>query len=137
MEINLLAVLAATAAMFVVGAVWYMLLFSKEWSEMHGFNKLSKADQKEMQSQMGPLYGTQIVVTFVSAWVLAYFLVALPNVVWYTTAFLLWIGFIVPTEVSSVVFGGTEGRWVLSKIVISIGGSLACLLAGAYVLSLF
>lgn len=137
MEINLVAVLAATAAMFAVGAVWYMALFSKQWSEIHGFEKLSKAEQKEMQSQMGPLYGTQMVVTFVSAWVLAFFLAALPNVAWYTTAFLLWIGFIVPTEVSSVIFGGTESRWVLSKIVISIGGSLACLLAGAWVLSLF
>jgi len=137
MEVNLVGVLTATAAMFVVGALWYMVLFSKEWGEMHGFDKLSKKEQKEMQSQMGPLYGTQILVTFVSAWVLAFFLAALPEAAWYTTAFLLWVGFIVPTEVSSVVFGGTEGRWVLSKIVISIGGSLASLLVGAYVISLF
>lgn len=137
MEGNLVAVLAATIVMFAVGAVWYMVFFSKQWGEIHGFEKLSKNEQREMQSQMGLLYGTQMLVTFVSAWVLAFFLALLPNVAWYTLAFLLWLGFIVPTEVSSVIFGGTEGRWILSKIVISIGGSLACILAGAWVLSLF
>jgi fatty acid desaturase len=137
MEVNLVAVLAATVAMFAAGAVWYMALFSKQWGEIHGFEKLSKSEQKEMQSKMGPYYGAQMVVTFVSAWVLAFFLAALPNVVWYTLAFLLWLGFIVPAEVSAVIFGGTEGRWILSKIVISIGGSLVALLVGAYVISLF
>jgi hypothetical protein len=137
MEVNLVAVLAATVAMFAAGAVWYMALFSKQWGEIHGFEKLSKSEQKEMQSKMGPYYGTQVLVTFVSAWVLAFFLAALPGIVWYTLAFLLWLGFIVPAEVSGVIFGGTEGRWILSKIVISIGGSLVALLVGAYVISLF
>lgn len=137
MEINLLAVLAATAAMFATGAVWYMAFFSKQWGEIHGFEKLSKKEQQEMQAKMGPYYGAQIVVTFVSAWMLAFFLGAVSSLEWYVVALYLWLGFIVPTEVSSVIFGGTEGRWILSKIVISIGGSLATTLVGAWVISLF
>lgn len=137
MDVNLVAVLAATIAMFATGAVWYMALFSKQWGEIHGFEKLSKKEQKEMQAQMGPYYGAQIVVTIISAWALAYFLVALPATAWYATAFILWLGFIVPTEVSSVIFGGTEGKWILAKIAISISGSLACTLVGAWVISLF
>lgn len=137
MEINFVAVLVATIAMFATGAVWYMAFFSKQWGEIHGFEKLSKKEQKEMQAQMGPYYGAQLVVTLISAWALAYFLVALPGVAWYVTAFILWLGFIVPTEVSSVIFGGTEGKWILSKIAISIGGSLAATLVGAWVISLF
>lgn len=137
MDVNLAAVLAATVAMFAVGGFWYMVPFAKAWGEMHGFDKLSKKEQKEMQSKMGPLYGTQIVVTFISAWVLAHFLAVQPDVEFYKIAFWLWVGFIVPTEVSSVIFGGTEGKWIVKKIAISIGGSLACTLVGAWVISLF
>lgn len=137
MEINWIAVLAAAVAMFAVGGFWYMVPFAKAWGEMHGFDKLSDKEQKQMQSQMGPLYGVQILVTVISAWALAYFLAAQPDVRWYITAFLLWFGFIVPTEVSSVIFGGTEGKWVVKKILISIGGSLVATLVGAWVITLF
>lgn len=137
MEVNLLAVIAATAAMFAAGAVWYMAFFSKQWGEIHGFEKLSKKEQKDMQAQMGPYYGAQLGVTFISAWVLALFMGLLPEVEFYQLAFFLWLGFIVPTEVSSVIFGGTETKWITSKITISIGGSLVCTLLGAYVISLF
>ncbi len=137
MEINFIAVIAATIAMFAVGAFWYMVPFAKAWGEMHGFNKLSKERQKEMQAQMGPFYGIQIVVTLISAWMLAYFLASQPSVAWYTIAFFLWLGFILPTTVSNIIFGGTESKWLLRKIAISVGGSLVCTLVGAWVISLF
>jgi hypothetical protein len=137
MEINFVAVLVATVAMFIVGGLWYMGPFAKAWGEMHGFDKLSKSEQKDMQSKMGPYYGAQALVTLVSALALVYFLTALPDTAWYVTAFFLWLGFIVPTEVSSVLFGGTEGKWIAKKIAISIGGSLACTLVGAWVIALF
>lgn len=137
MDINLVAVLVAAVAMFLVGGFWYMVPFGRAWGEIHGFDKLSKKEQKEMQAKVAPLYGAQMVVTIISAWVLAFFLAALPNTAWYVVAFALWLGFIVPTEVSAVIFGGTEPKWVVSKIAISIGGSLACTLVGAWVISLF
>lgn len=137
MEVNLVAVFAAAAAMFAVGGFWYMVPFAKAWGDIHGFNKLSKKEQKAMQSKMGPYYGVQIVVTIISAFVLAHFITALPSVAFYKIAFWLWLGFIVPTEVSSVIFGGTESKWIVKKIAISIGGSLVCTLVGAWVISLF
>lgn len=137
MEINFLAVLLAAVAMFAVGGFWYMVPFAKLWGEIHGFDKLSKKEQAAMASKMGPYYGAQVLVTFLSALALAYFIGALPDVAWYTIAFFLWLGFIVPTEVSAVIFGGTEGKWILKKIAVSIGGSLACTLVGAWIISLF
>ena len=137
MGINLVAVLAATVAMFAVGAFWYMVPFARAWGEMHGFNKLSKKEQKEMQAQMGPFYVVQIVVTILAAWALAYFLTELPHVAWGVTAAMLWLGFIVPTEVSSIIFGGTENKWMVKKIAISIGGSLLTTFVGAWVITLF
>lgn len=137
MEINVVAVLVATVAMFAVGGFWYMVPFGTMWGKIHGFDKLSKKEQDAMSSKMGPYYGVQALVTFISAWVLAHFLGALPDVAFWQLAFWVWLGFIVPTEVSSVIFGGTEGKWIASKIAISIGGSLVCTLVGAWVISLF
>ena len=137
MDVNSGAVLAAAAVMFVIGGFWYMVPFAKIWGKMHGFDKLSKKEQKDMQAKMGPYYGAQIVVTLISAFVLAHFIKALPDVEFYQIAFWLWLGFIVPTEVSSVIFGGTESKWIVKKIAVSIGGSLVCTLGGAWVISLF
>lgn len=137
MDVNIVAVLAAAVAMFAVGGFWYMVPFAKAWGEIHGFDKLSKKEQQAMASKMGPYYGAQVVVTFISAWALAYFIGVLPSVPWHIIAFWLWLGFIVPTEVSSVIFGGTESKWIAKKIAISIGGSLVCTFVGAWIISLF
>jgi hypothetical protein len=137
MDINLLAVLVATLAMFVVGAVWYGPVFGKLWGEIHGFDKLSEKVQKEMQSKMAPFYLAQALVTFVTAYVLAYFIAAEKDTSYYLLATLLWVGFVFPTQVSAVIFGGTEGKYILKKVVIMGFGSLLCTLVGAWVISLF
>lgn len=137
MQINILAVLAAAVAMFAIGAFWYMVPFANAWATMHGFDKLSETEQKAMASKMGPYYGTQALVTLASAWVLAIFMSELPSVAWLQLAFWAWLGFTLPANVSAVIFGGTEGRYITGKIAIMAGGSLVSLLAGAWVLQLF
>lgn len=137
MEINIVAVLVATVAMFIVGAFWYMILFGKEWGKIHGFDRYSKTEQDAMRSQMTPFYVVQLIVTFVSAWMLAHFIAVQPSVTFYEIAFWLWLGFILPTQVSAVIFGGTEGKFIAQKIAIMAGGSLVCTIAGAWVISLF
>lgn len=133
-NVNLWAVLAATAVQFVVGAVWYMGIFAKPWGEMFDFDKLPKEKQREMQKQMGPFYGMQILVTFLTSYVLAHFLIALPNVEVWQLAVWLWLGFMLPTQVSAVIFGGVEPKWIARRIGIMATGALACVLAGAYTL---
>ena len=137
MEVNLIAVLAASVAMFIVGAIWYMPIFGKMWGEMFGFDKLSKKEQKEMQSKMGPYYLLQITVTILTAFVLARAINALPDVSPYQIAFCTWLGFMVPTTVSGVIFGGVDTKWIPRRILITIGGSLVTMLVGAFVISLF
>ncbi|MCA9324382.1 DUF1761 domain-containing protein [Candidatus Saccharibacteria bacterium] len=136
MEINIWAVIAATAAMFAVGAFWYMAAFGKMWGEMFGFDKLSKEKQKEMQNQMGPWYGVQLAMTLLSAFVLSSLTSQMPTVSLYKIVFSIWLGFIVPVTVSGVIFGGTETKWMKRKIFIQIGESLAHLLVAAWVIGL-
>ncbi len=137
MEVNLVAVLVATIAMFAAGAVWYTAVFGKLWAKIHGFDKLSKKEQDAMAKTMGPTYGAQLVVTFVSAFVLASLIALLPDQSPYYIAFLVWIGFAVPSDVSAQLFGGAPKGYEWHKIVIAAGELLLRLMIAAFVISLF
>lgn len=134
MHINIIAVLVATAAMFAIGAFWYMVPFGKIWGKIHDFDKLTPKQQKDMQAKMGPWYGVQLIVTLVSAFVLAGLISLLPNYSPYAVATLVWIGFVVPTEASAMIFGGSKPEYVWHKIFISIGESLVHLLVAAFII---
>ena len=135
-EVNLWAVAAATVVMFIIGAFWYMVPFGKLWGKIHGFDKLSKAEQTRQQKAMGPWYGAQVVVTVLSAYVLALLIAMLPDQSPYFIAFLVWLGFVLPTEASSQIFGGAPEGYVWHKIGISVGESLLHLLAASWVITL-
>ncbi len=134
MSLNYGAILLATILQFIVGAAWYTF-FGKIWGQIHGFDTLPKAVQQKMMKEMGPMYGVQFLVTLVTAFVFALFLAALPQD-WnaYGMAGFFWIGFVVPTQISGVIFGGTENKWVVKKIAIQAGASLLCLQVAAAVL---
>lgn len=136
-NVNLWAVLAATAGQFVVGMFWYTTVFGKLWGKMHGFDSISKAKQKELMSKMGPIYAVQLLVTILVSFALAKLMVLLPDYSVYTLAFLLWVGFVVPTHYSNVAFGGTESKWFVKKLAVLSFGSLAALLVAAFILQLF
>ena len=134
---DILAVLAATVGMFAFGAIWYTPLFGKLWGKMNGFYKLTKAEQKAAMSKMGPTFALQFLVTILTAYVLAWLIDVLPGYSAYTLAGLLWIGLIVPTQISNVLFGRIEDKWKIKMVGVQAFGSLGCLLVGAVILSLF
>lgn len=136
MGISIVAVVAATVAMFAVGAAWYMGLFAKQWGEMFGFDKLSKAKQQEMQKQMGPFYALQMGVTLLSALMLAKLISLLPGYSVYSIAFLVWAGFVLPAQVSAVIFGGVESKWIPRRIGIMASEALVHLMVAAWVISM-
>ena len=136
MNLNYTAIILATIVQFIVGAIWYTPVFGNLWGKIHGFDKLSKEVQAKMMKSMGPMLAVQFLVTILTSFVLVLFVNALPagwNV--FGEAGFFWLGFVVPTQISAVLFGGTEGKWVVTKILISAGGSLACLMAAAVVIN--
>lgn len=135
MDINWIAAVAASVAMFLVGAVWYMGLFAKQWGQMFGFDKLDKKTQQKMQKQMGPFYILQMIVTLLSAVILTKLIAMVPFYSAHTLAFILWLGMILPTQVSGVIFGGTEPKWIIRKLVIMAGESLLHLQVAALVIA--
>lgn len=134
-NVNLWAVLLAAVVQFIAGAVWYMPLFGKKWGEIHGFNTKSKAAQDEMRKGMAPLLVVQFIMAAVTAYVLAHVIGAFPEESAYKLAAFMWFGFIVPTQVGAVIFGGTESKWFVTKIAIMAGGALVNVLLAAWVLS--
>lgn len=137
MQLNFLAIIIATAVQFAIGAGWYTL-FGKLWGQIHGFDKLPKTVQQKMMKSMGPFYAVQALVTLVTTVVLAIFIAYLPRD-WnaYAMAGFFWIGFVVPTQVSAVIFGGTEPKWIVKKVAVQAGASLVCLEAAAIILHFF
>jgi hypothetical protein len=133
MELNYVAIIVATIVQFIIGAVWYSALFGKQWGEIHGFDKLSKETQDKMKKEMGPFYGLQILMTLITTTVLAMF-VAYTSWNPFGLAAFCWIGFVFPTEVSSVIFGGTEKKWMVQKIAIQAGSIFVCLQIAAAII---
>jgi hypothetical protein len=138
-EVNYLALIIAAVAQMVLGFLWYGPLFGKEWSKLRGFtfDKLSKEEQKAMQQKMMPWYGVTFVVSLVTAYVLAHVMFLSQNYFAYTplmtgltTAFFMWLGFMMPVRLYNEIFGGNN--WKLFGI--DTGYSLFGLLAMGVVL---
>jgi hypothetical protein len=138
MPLNYAAILIATILQFIFGAIWYSLFFGKLWGKIHGFDKLPKAVQQKMMQGMGPIYGVQFLVTILTTFVLALFMAYLPQD-WnpYGMAGFFWLGFTVPAQVSAVIFGGTENKWIVPKIAVQAFAALGCLEIAAAVLHAF
>lgn len=137
MDINYVAVLIATIADFVIGAIWYMPIFGNLWGKIHGFDKLSKKEQEEARKGMAPLLAVQMVITFITVLVLAKLQILLPAYSLYSMAFLVWIGFVLPTQIAAIIFGGTDEKWFVQKALIMATGSFICLQAAAAILIAF
>src|SRR6478672_8320434 len=134
MQVNYIAVIVATILQFAFGAFWYSALFGKLWGKIHGFDKLAKEVQDKMMKSMGPFYALQAIMTLITSFVLAIFIVYQPEWNPFAMAAFLWVGFIVPTQVSAVIFGGTEGKWIMKKIAVQAGAAFFCLEIAAAVL---
>ncbi len=136
MELNYLGIIVATVAQFVFGWIWYGPIFGKIWGQIHGFDKLSKEVQQQMMKEMAPFYGLQLLVTVITTTALSVMLTSLPSWNTYILAGVLWLGFVLPTQVSAVVFGGTDKKWMFPKIAIQSGAALACIMIASLVLNL-
>lgn len=128
MELNYLAITVATIAQFVFGAIWYMPLFGKTWGKIHGFDQVAPDKQNEMMKGMWKYLVLQFILTLVTTVVFALLLKGFPSD-WniYGLAFFFWLGFVMPTQVAGIIFGGTKPEWLMTKIAIATGAGLVCM----------
>ena len=137
MYINYVAVVVASVLQFIFGAIWYTPIFGKTWGRIHGFDKLPPEEQQKMMKSVGPMLATQFVITVITTSVFALLLNGfLGNWNVYGLAGFFWLGFMLPAEISAVIFSRTERKMMLLQIAIMAGASLACLEIAAATLHL-
>lgn len=123
-----------------IGFFWYsQMAFGKAWMKEKGMDKMSPEETKKKQKEMGPWYGLTFVTALVTAYVLAHVMFLSQNFFGYpavqtglTSAFWLWLGFIMPVQLSGQIFGD-KNRKLLG---IDTGFQLVSLLAMGVVIAL-
>ncbi len=137
MTIHYSLVLVATLAQFVLGALWYSpLLFGKWWMQIMECDTLSKQELQKMQKSMMPFYFLQLLLTFLTTASLANLMPYISAFSIYHVAFWVWIGFIAPLQISSVVWANTKRKFWLKQIFVMMSNQLASLMLAAWILSM-
>ncbi|MBP6882239.1 MAG: DUF1761 domain-containing protein [Candidatus Levybacteria bacterium] len=136
-EINYIAVLLAAVGATVVGFAWYTVLFGKQYMKIMTESKdKAQHDAKEM----GKIYPVNFVVTLVTAFILAHLIKMSASYFGYpmiqaglTTAFFVWLGFVVPSQLNDNFFG----KKTMPHVWINAGNQLAALLVMGIIIGLF
>jgi hypothetical protein len=122
-HINYLAVLAAAAAYFMAGWVWYTLIFGKIWTKLMGFDKMSKKESEAMKKKMGPSMAFNFLATLLAAYCMAWSVASGAGfyhvsgvVLGLQTGFWIWLGFIVTSQLNSVIWDGKPFKLYLINI---------------------
>ncbi len=117
-QINWLAILLATASTMVVGSIWYSRsVFGNEWA------KLVKLDEKKMQQGATKAILVTIVVSFLTAYVLAH-VSYISNAFFgnsffqdaLTAAFWLWLGLVAARFITHDAFEGRPMKLTVMNV---------------------
>jgi hypothetical protein len=101
--INWLAVLVVTLVKFVLGFVWFGLVFGKQWQALTGVT------QAQMKAGMAKAIVTDLVTTFIMAFVLVHSVHYAGANTWGMGAgvgFFNWLGYIGAISLSQTVYEG-------------------------------
>ena len=134
-EVNYLAVLVASVASMVVGFIWYHpAVLGKPWMALSG---RTQADLEKEKKEMPKVYGISYVLSLITAYVLFHVMTLSLNFFNYaplmtglTSAFWMWLGFMMPVQATGTLFG--DKKWKLFGI--NTGYQLASLLVMGLVL---
>ncbi|MBK5278900.1 MAG: DUF1761 domain-containing protein [Bacteroidia bacterium] len=138
MNINMMAILVAVAANFVLGFIWYTPLFGKAWAKEMGFDTSVKPSGGEMAK--GMIF--MVIGNFFLAYVFAHNIAAwsfVPGMdemsktasIMNTTIF-TWLGFYLPVDIGIVTW--EKKSWKLFGI--NTGYHFVMLLVAAIILTM-
>jgi hypothetical protein len=129
----------ATIVQFVLGSLWYSpLMFGKVWMSIMEVSHYSKEELQKMQKTMMPFMALQFVLTLITTWVLASniaFAGLTGSAVYYYAGF-MWLGYMMPVSVSSVIFGSTKRKFWMKQIGIMLGMQFVGIMLAAWILSM-
>jgi Protein of unknown function (DUF1761) len=125
-----------TVACFALGAVWHGPLFGKLWMRIHhGKDSFNAKEMAEATKGMWKLMVTEFVATGLMVISIACLVRAIPSMPGWQIALMVWVGFVLPTMASTVIWGADTKKYMATKIAVSSICRLIGLLATGYVLS--
>jgi hypothetical protein len=137
-HVNYLAVFAASVASMVIGFVWYSRpLFGNLWARIIGKDKVSKAEEAQMQKDVQPYFALIYIAAFIGAAVLARFMVWLGATTMaggLGVAFFAWLGFALPVTLGNALFSGKDKKLVWPMFFVQAGHELVALLVNGAIL---
>lgn len=129
--VNYWAVLGGVVFLMVMGVVWYGPLFGKMWMKIIGAEKMGSEDMEKTQKEMIPMYIYQVVLSFITSFVL-YWFVQLEGM---HVAFWIWLGFAMPMAAGAM--WDTRKGMRLKKFLILSGYQLVTLMVLGWVFSMW
>lgn len=132
-DINYWAVLVSALAAFGIGAVWYSLLFGKQWMQLMNIN-LAAMNKPEMKKKATRGYVIMFIALLVMAYVLAHFVdYADANSIGegILAGFWIWLGFLATTMLGSFLWEDKP----LALYLINVGHYLVVLLVMGAILA--
>ncbi len=137
MEVNYSLIFIATIAQFILGGLWYSpLLFGKWWMQIMECTNLSKEELQKMQKSMMPFYALQFGLTFFTTVSFANLLPYISTFGIYHIAFWIWIGFIAPIQIASVVWANTKKQFWMKQIFVMLSFQLTSMMLMSWVLAM-
>jgi len=138
-SLNWITIIVIAIVSFFGGAAWHgKYLFGSVWLRMHyGKDEFTDEETKKAMEGMWVIMLVEFVATVFMVAVLAYLIKVLPEFSPLYLAFLMWIGFVLPTMTSTVIWGADAKKWMMPKILISGSFRLVALLFAGYILSIW
>lgn len=130
-------IIGLTLFTFFFGHFWYGPLFGKLWMRIHhGDKTFSKEEMAKMMEGLWKIMATELIMTFITLMTLDFLVKLLPSFAFWHVALLVWLGFVVPSSTSVVLWGNDEKRWMPVKIGVIAFHRLVILMLSAYVFAL-
>jgi hypothetical protein len=122
--INFSAVVGGAIFLFIMGMLWYGPIFGKVWMKIMGVENMSKEEIAKAQKEMMPMYITQVLLGFVTSYVL-YIFVKMSGL-GIMMGFWVWLGFAMPMAAGAM--WDTKKGMAMKKFLIVAGYQLVTLL---------
>jgi hypothetical protein len=111
MTINWITFIIVTIIQYGIGAIWYSLIFGKQWIKInHPEGDPSKEQMKEMEKQATPYYIIQLFLTIITNLGLIYFLQKTKPGDWLLTTLVVWLTFIVSMTIQNIIWSDPKNK---------------------------
>lgn len=136
---TILSIFLATLALYIIGALWYSVLFGKTYAKIMGMESCTPEEMKKMQSEMKLAYIIQFITTIITVWMLSSQInfLGLTGLTPYVYGVFIWFGYILPIQISMILWSQTKKPYWFKQVLISGGNQLVSILVAVLILTLF